>query len=218
MLHSHRKNISHILLIVMKKWLLSIFVIFTFASYVVYQRTNPGDKVSPENVTKQPVVADFEKGGDRDDDDEDEDEDEDEDDDDDGRNAIARVTKSTQERAPVVDPGTSTVQPTSPNVSSSTKTTGQYKDGSYTGKVTTTIYGDVQMRAVIKNGKLVNVETLQAPNGADTSIEIAKMALPVLKSEAVAIQSAQVDAVSGATQTSKGFKGSLADALTQAKL
>ncbi len=212
MLHSHHKNISHILSIVMKKWLLSIFVIFTFASYVVYQRTNPGDKVIPENTVKQPAVADFEKGEDRDDDD---------DDDDDGRNAVARVAKSTQERAPVVNPQTSTSQSApsnSSNAPSSTKTTGQYKDGSYTGKVITTIYGDVQMRAVIKNGKLVSVETLQAPNGADTSIEIAKMALPVLKSEAITVQSAQVDAVSGATQTSKGFKGSLADALTQAKI
>ncbi|MBI3260359.1 MAG: FMN-binding protein, partial [Ignavibacteriae bacterium] len=49
------------------------------------------------------------------------------------------------------------------------------------------------------------------------SIEINRRATPLLKTEAIQAQNAQVDIVSGATLTSQAFQESLADALSQAK-
>ena len=53
-------------------------------------------------------------------------------------------------------------------------------------------------------------------NGRD--VEINAQALPVLRQETLAKQSADIDAVSGATVTSDGYKESLQSALDAAKL
>ncbi len=92
-----------------------------------------------------------------------------------------------------------------------------YKDGEYTGKDTDTIFGKVQVAAVISGGKLVDVKFLHFPNDRTTSINISNTSLPLLKNEAIIAQSANVDIVSGATQTSEGFSQSLAAALALAK-
>lgn len=75
----------------------------------------------------------------------------------------------------------------------------------------------VQVQAVIQSGKLANVNILQYPNTHSTSIYINQQALPYLIQEAVQIQSANVNIVSGATDTSMAFQQSLASALGQAK-
>lgn len=94
---------------------------------------------------------------------------------------------------------------------------GTYKDGTYTGPATDAFYGLVQVKATIANGKISDVQFLQYPNDRRTSVEINTQAMPYLKQEAIAAQSANVDIVSGATQTSEAFKQSLAGALSQAK-
>ena len=48
-------------------------------------------------------------------------------------------------------------------------------------------------------------------------MRINQQAMPVLKQEAIQAQSAQVDGVSGATDTSDAFVQSLTSALTQAQ-
>lgn len=98
------------------------------------------------------------------------------------------------------------------------KQTGQYKDGSYTGSVADAYYGNIQVKAIISGGKIVDVQFLQYPNDRGTSIEINSQAMPFLKQEAIAAQSANVDTVSGASDSSMAFRQSLADALSQAKL
>ena len=95
-------------------------------------------------------------------------------------------------------------------------TSGQYKDGEYTGSSANAYYGTIQVKATIQEGKIADVQFLQYPHDQDTSIQVNKAAMPQLKQEAIAAQSANVDIVSGATQTSQAFKESLADALTQA--
>jgi len=95
--------------------------------------------------------------------------------------------------------------------------TGQYKDGSYTGPVTDAFFGPYQVKAVISDGKLSDIVFLQYPNDRPTSTQINTEAMPILKSEAIKAQSANVDVVSGATQSSAAFKESLASALVQAK-
>jgi len=94
---------------------------------------------------------------------------------------------------------------------------GQYKDGSYTGTDADAYFGKVQVKAIVQGGKLTDVQFLDYPSDRTTSKRISEQAMPVLKSEAIQAQSAQVDVVSGATQTSQGFMQSLADALSQAK-
>ena len=139
------------------------------------------------------------------------------------------------DEAPVVQKNSSLSQPTAtPTVSDSssgstqgttstaTPTTmmqmmGQYKNGTYTGKVTDAFYGNIQVQAIIKNGKISDVIFLQAPNDNGTSISINSQADPMLTQEAIQAQSANVDTISGASASSDAFKISLADALSQAK-
>jgi len=92
-----------------------------------------------------------------------------------------------------------------------------YKNGEYTGKVVDVYYGNVEVKAIMRMGRLVDVRFLQYPNDRSTSIAISNEVIPALTTEAIKAQSAAVDIISGATQTSEGFMASLADALAQAK-
>ncbi len=95
-------------------------------------------------------------------------------------------------------------------------TAGQYKSGSYTGAAADAQWGNIQVKITIQNGRLTNVQFLQYPNHRDRSVEINNYAMPQLSSEAISAQSAQVDIISGATDTSEAFIQSLGDALSQA--
>lgn len=95
---------------------------------------------------------------------------------------------------------------------------GLYKDGEYNGVVADAFYGTVQVKAIIQSGKLTDVQLLSSPNDRSYSIEINNTVIPILKAEAIKIQSAQVDIVSGATNTSNAFIQSLNSALNQAKI
>jgi uncharacterized protein with FMN-binding domain len=92
-----------------------------------------------------------------------------------------------------------------------------YKDGSYTGSVADAQWGVIQVKAVISGGKISDVQFLQYPNERERSVEINGYADPQLTQEAIQAQSAQVDIVTGATDTSEAFMQSLSDALTQAQ-
>jgi uncharacterized protein with FMN-binding domain len=99
---------------------------------------------------------------------------------------------------------------------SGTPTTGKYKDGTYTGSVADAFYGNLQAVVVIKGGAIVDVQIPQYPQNGH-SVEVNSAALPVLKQEAIASQNAQMNIVSGATQSSEAFQQSLAIALAAAK-
>jgi uncharacterized protein with FMN-binding domain len=92
-----------------------------------------------------------------------------------------------------------------------------YKDGTYTGVSADAYYGNVQVQAIIQNGKLADVQFLDYPRDRSTSLRISSEAMPYLKSEAIQAQSAPVDIVSGATEISGAFNQSLASALAAAK-
>ncbi|MGH7245685.1 MAG: FMN-binding protein [Candidatus Levyibacteriota bacterium] len=93
---------------------------------------------------------------------------------------------------------------------------GKYKDGTYTGSVEDAFYGNMQVQAVISNGKLSDVLFVQYPNDNRTSLSINQQALSILRQEALQAQSAQVDMVSGASDSSPAFQRSLQNALSQA--
>ncbi len=100
--------------------------------------------------------------------------------------------------------------------SSASASNGQYKDGAYTGDAVSAYYGTVQVQAVIKNGRLANVNFLQYPSDRSTSQFINSQAMQGLAQEAVNAQSANVDGVSGATDTTMAFRQSLSTALSAA--
>jgi uncharacterized protein with FMN-binding domain len=83
--------------------------------------------------------------------------------------------------------------------------------------VTDAIYGQLQIVATVSGGKITDVSWPVYPNSGGHTIEVSASALPQLKQEAIATQSANVNIVSGATQTSQAFQQSLAAALNQAK-
>lgn len=91
------------------------------------------------------------------------------------------------------------------------------KDQTVTGPVVSTRYGDVQVQVTLKGGKLTNVSAVELPSDRSRSREISSTAAPVLRSEALAAQGAQIDGVSGATYTSDGYAQSLQAALDQAR-
>jgi uncharacterized protein with FMN-binding domain len=93
-----------------------------------------------------------------------------------------------------------------------------YKDGQYDGNAADAYYGLVQVRAIIQGGKLTDVVFLSYPNDRNESIKINTYATPILKAEAIKAQSAKVNMVTGATNTSRAFINSLTSALSQAKV
>lgn len=92
-----------------------------------------------------------------------------------------------------------------------------YRDGEFTGDPVEILWGVVQVKAVIQSGKITDVQFLQVPFDRARSVEISDLAKPLLKSEAIKAQSAEVDLVSSATMTSLGFREALASALAKAK-
>ena len=109
------------------------------------------------------------------------------------------------------------VIPSSPSLTPDPNSNQHYKDGNYTGDVADAFYGNVQVKAVIRNGLIADVQFLQYPNDRRNSIEINSQATPLLSQEAIQTQTANVDIVSGATATSQAFIQSLQSALNQAK-
>jgi uncharacterized protein with FMN-binding domain len=93
---------------------------------------------------------------------------------------------------------------------------GKYKNGQYTGSSVNVFYGIVQVQAVIGGGQLTDVKFLSYPQDNRNSLSRSNYALPQLKTEAIQAQGANVNMVSGATETSSGFIQSLSSALSQA--
>lgn len=108
-------------------------------------------------------------------------------------------------------------QTVSPIEPTNTQSKGIYRDGTYAGSVEDAFYGNLQVQAEISGGRIVSVIPLQYPSDNRTSEGINSQALQILEQEAIQAQSAQVDIVSGASDSSPAFIRSLSHALSQAK-
>ncbi|MBR7825044.1 FMN-binding protein [Actinospica sp. MGRD01-02] len=86
----------------------------------------------------------------------------------------------------------------------------------YTGSAVDTRYGPIQVEVTMSGKKITNIEVLEYPENSDRDQQINSYALPQLNQEAMTAQSAQIDAISGATYTSEGYIQSLQSALDQA--
>lgn len=97
---------------------------------------------------------------------------------------------------------------------SSESSTATLKDGTYTSVASPNAYGEIQLQVTVADGKITTITTLQAPNhGRSQSVNA--QALPELTNRAIAAQSADIQFVSGATETSTAFVNSLQDAINQ---
>ena len=87
-----------------------------------------------------------------------------------------------------------------------------------TGSSVGTHYGPVQVQVTVANKKITAVTVLRYPTSTGRDQQINSYAIPVLKSETLSAQNANIDMVSGATYTSLGYIKSLQSALDQAGL
>jgi uncharacterized protein with FMN-binding domain len=101
----------------------------------------------------------------------------------------------------------------SSNATSQPTTGGGTGGNTALGDVADTRWGPVQIKVTKSGGKIVDVQAVQYPNGNSRDAEINSQALPLLRSEALQAQSAQIDMISGATVTSQGYLQSLQSAL-----
>lgn len=163
----------------MKKFILSLFLIVTFALYSIRQKSDSVPAILSPQAATPPL--------------------------------------NTQSNAPAPSTGVHSgvaIIPPPPKVA--TPTTGQYKDGQYIGSVADAYYGNVQVKAIISGAKITDVQFLSFPSDRQTSREINAQATPMLTAQAIQVQNAQVNGVSGATETSRAFRQSLQNALSQA--
>lgn len=95
--------------------------------------------------------------------------------------------------------------------------TGSGTDGTFTGAVEQTRYGDVQVSVTISGGKITDVKALKLTDDGGRSVQISNRAAPMLRSEVLSAQSAKVHSISGATYTTQGYLTSLQAALDSAR-
>jgi uncharacterized protein with FMN-binding domain len=91
------------------------------------------------------------------------------------------------------------------------------KSGTYTGANEQTRFGDVQVEITVSNGTITDVKTVVLTGNEGRSDQINSQAAPILRSEVLSSQSANVASVSGATYTSDAYLASLQSALDKAK-
>jgi len=100
--------------------------------------------------------------------------------------------------------------------SSSGTNTGSTTAATFDGTQVQTRFGTVQVRVTIQDGKITEVTPLQLTDAERKSAQISSRAAPVLRSEVLQAQSANVQTIGGATVTSDAYLTSLQAALDAA--
>ncbi len=106
---------------------------------------------------------------------------------------------------------------TSPPSGSSTPATpaASNVNGVFTGPAVEMEYGPVQVAIDVQGGKITDLKALQYPVDRPRSQFINSQAVPLLRSEVLQAQSANINLISGATFTSEAFANSLQAAIGQ---
>jgi uncharacterized protein with FMN-binding domain len=86
--------------------------------------------------------------------------------------------------------------------------------GSFTGDAVDIGYGLMQVKITVSNGKITEAVAVQTPDGRNQ--RWTDMAVPQLRSQTLAAQSAAISGVSGASYTAYGWYKSLITALEKA--
>ena len=135
-----------------------------------------------------------------------------------GTSAVAAAGSGTDSSTGSSTGSAATTVPAAPSSSGSGSSSGASGTETVTGRTVQTRWGPVQVRVTVTGGQLTVVDALQVPSGNSKDVRINRAAVPVLEREALQAQSADIDAVSGATYTSEGYITSLQSALDQAGL
>ena len=90
------------------------------------------------------------------------------------------------------------------------------KAHTYKGPTVDARYGPVQVSIVVKNKKITTVNVVNSPDSARGQF-IQGQAIPILRQETLKAQSANINEVSGATQTSAAYLQSLQAAVKAAR-
>ena len=90
------------------------------------------------------------------------------------------------------------------------------KSGTFTGPSVYVNYGNVQVQITVVNGVITDAKAIKAPSGKND--RYTNLAVPILKQQTLAAQSANIKGASGASYTSYGWFTSLQGALADAGL
>jgi len=123
--------------------------------------------------------------------------------------AVASTDGSVVAASPSSSSGAAATTPTSPSTANTAT------DQTVTGSLVSTRYGDVEVQVTIAAGQITAVQAVALPSGGRSG-QISTSVEPILASEALTAQSANIDIVSGATYTSEAYATSLQAALDQA--
>ena len=135
--------------------------------------------------------------------------------------ALPDVGTTTAAATPTPSKTTTTTKPTKPAPAVKTPTaapaqTSKSVTGTFTGDSVDVRYGIVQVKITVENGKITDAQAVQAPSGRND--RWTQRAVPILRQQTLAAQSAQISGASGASFTSFGWTTSLASALAKAGL
>lgn len=103
-----------------------------------------------------------------------------------------------------------------PGISSAAPAGAHLQDGDYVSDRQQLAWGDLRVRISIHGSLITAVQILQYPDHRSQSLYLSEMAGPILASEVIKNQKAQVDAVSSATDTSYAFQDTVANAIMKA--
>ena len=128
--------------------------------------------------------------------------------------AKASASAAASETAGATSTATHSATPTAAATTAAATTAA--KNGTFTGPAVFVNYGTVQVKITVQNGKIVDAVAVQAPSGRND--RYTQMAVPILKQQTLAAQSANIKGASGASYTSYGWFKSLQGALAEAGL
>lgn len=90
------------------------------------------------------------------------------------------------------------------------------EDGDYVSSRHQFMWGDLRVKIFVRGGVITGVQALEFPDHRSQSLYLSGLAIPKLESEVIKNQTAQVDTVSSATDTSIVFQDAVADAIVKA--
>lgn len=134
--------------------------------------------------------------------------------------AIPTATNQVAEpKATSSTPVPTQAETTTTPVSSSTSNAAQFtlKNGTFNGDSVQTRFGTIKVAITVNGGKITDVNFVALPSDDMRSEQISSQASPLLESQTITAQSAEIDGVSGATYTSQGYVESLQSAIDAAR-
>jgi uncharacterized protein with FMN-binding domain len=120
------------------------------------------------------------------------------------------------QKSTAVAPKAATASTTPTAVAPPPASTAVTQSGTFTGPTVNMKYGNVQVQITVVNGQITDAVAVKAPSGKND--RYTQRAVPILKQQTLAAQSANIKGVSGASYTAYGWYTSLQGALTQAGL